>query len=439
MAKASGFYQRKGSLSPAGFVSLMAFSQAQLENPTLCELCDRLLVDSGVKLTPQALDQRFNETGVAFLQSVLMALLEAQAPLGEAKSFFTAVHLKDSTKFKLPKGLREAYPNFGGGNSKGGASMNIQFEFDLLSGHWHKVMLCKATYNDQAESRDSVNEIVPGSLNLRDAGYITNNYLDGIERQKAYYINRMHKINLYWDYEGQRQKTCWKQVGKLVDKSPEGYLEIIGYLGKKEQRLCRVIIERVPDEVHRERVAKAKQGGKRNKNGYKISQEHIQKQVFNIFITNVPDQIMGAQQVLQAYRLRWQVELAFKAWKSVIKLHKTRSANPYRCECQLLGKLIWALVSDQLHAIANKITVSKGHQKACSRLKATTLFKNHACLLSKALRHKAGLFEWFEKYFIPIIERMSVQKKKGKQAHVEILHQCIPSQDIDYQEYVAVA
>lgn len=411
----------------------MAFGQAQLENPTLCELSDRLLADSGEKLTPQALDQRFNGAAATFLQAVLASLLEAQAPLGEAKSFFTAVHVKDSTKFKLPKGLCGLYPNFGRGNAKGGASMNIQFEFDLLSGRWHKAMPCKATYNDQAESRDSVGEIVPGSLNLRDAGYVTNNYLDGVERQNAYYINRAHKTSLYWDYKGKRQKACWKQAGKLVDESPEGLLEIAGYLGDKEQRPCRVVIGRVPDAVRDKRVAKAKKGGTRNKNGYNISQEHAQKQAFNIFVTNVPARVMGARQVTQAYRLRWQAELAFKAWKSIIKLHKTRSANPHRCLCQLLGKLIWALANDQLHAIANKITASKSPKKACSRLKAATLFKNHACLLGKALRNGAGLFEWFEKYLIPVIGRMSVQKKKGKQSHVETLRQCIPFQDIDYQ------
>ncbi|MFQ5705802.1 MAG: IS4 family transposase [Gemmatimonadales bacterium] len=58
---------------------------------------------------------------------------------------------------------------------------------------------------------------------------------------------------------------------------------------------------------------------------------------FTVLITNVGRSILTANQVGETYRLRWQVELLFKEWKSFSNLHEIGSANPY-----LVEGLIWA-------------------------------------------------------------------------------------------------
>jgi hypothetical protein len=66
-------------------------------------------------------------------------------------------------------------------------------------------------------------------------------------------------------------------------------------------------------------------------------------------VTNVPRRVLPARQLIAVYRLRWQVELLFKEWKSYANLHKFSSANPH-----LVEGLIWA----SLCAAALKRTVA---------------------------------------------------------------------------------
>jgi len=54
-------------------------------------------------------------------------------------------------------------------------------------------------------------------------------------------------------------------------------------------------------------------------------------------VTNVSRRRLTSRQVLGVYRLRWQVELVFKEWKSYANLHEFTSRNP-----RLVEGLIWA-------------------------------------------------------------------------------------------------
>jgi len=78
---------------------------------------------------------------------------------------------------------------------------------------------------------------------------------------------------------------------------------------------------------------------------------------FTTLVTNVPRKVLMAHQVAETYRLRWQVELIFKEWKSFANLHEFASANP-----ALVEGLIWASLT------AAAIKRSLAH--ACQRTKA---------------------------------------------------------------------
>jgi len=58
---------------------------------------------------------------------------------------------------------------------------------------------------------------------------------------------------------------------------------------------------------------------------------------FTILVTNVARAVLRSKEVAQMYRLRWQIELMFKEWKSHANLHEFASAKP-----ALVEGLIWA-------------------------------------------------------------------------------------------------
>ncbi|WP_352707066.1 transposase [Mesorhizobium sp. M0598] len=60
-----------------------------------------------------------------------------------------------------------------------------------------------------------------------------------------------------------------------------------------------------------------------------------------------PADAMTAEEVLQTYRLRWQVELAFKRLKSGMGIHKLPARDERLARSWLMAHLILALIIDE--------------------------------------------------------------------------------------------
>jgi len=61
---------------------------------------------------------------------------------------------------------------------------------------------------------------------------------------------------------------------------------------------------------------------------------------FQYLATNLPPERYSDYEVAKAYRLRWQMELLFKEWKSYANLHAFDTQNP-----AIVEGLIWAAIS----------------------------------------------------------------------------------------------
>ena len=64
-------------------------------------------------------------------------------------------------------------------------------------------------------------------------------------------------------------------------------------------------------------------------------------------LTNLPEDI-STESVLQLYRLRWQIELKFKALKSVLHIDNIPARSETLARVYIMTKLLVALVIDDL-------------------------------------------------------------------------------------------
>jgi len=106
---------------------------------SLTQLCSSLEAATGILMSPEGLNQRFNTTAVEFLQHILTQLLTQK--LSASRIFspqyattFQRIRILDSTAFQLPNVFASVYPGAGGCSHKAG--MKIQLEYDLLSGQF---------------------------------------------------------------------------------------------------------------------------------------------------------------------------------------------------------------------------------------------------------------------------------------------------------------
>ena len=63
-----------------------------------------------------------------------------------------------------------------------------------------------------------------------------------------------------------------------------------------------------------------------------------------VFITNIDTTQLSVEQIAAITRIRWQVELMFKCFKSVGRVNKSRREKPYSILCEVYAKLITQLL-----------------------------------------------------------------------------------------------
>lgn len=429
LAQKHSFIQRSRKITGSSFVKTLVFSQEDHEHLSLLDLKCDIYEHSEYHISQEAIHKRFTVEAVSFLKDVFSQLLSCKftSTINSTlnNNIFSGLFIKDSTKFKLPVSFQNDYPSYGSFN-KSSSLMNLQYEFDLISGDWSSLELTKATRNDQTDSKETILEIKKGSLNIRDLGYITPTYLKGVEKNEAYYINRLPKIGVYQLKEDRYIPLNWEAIDKEIRENMLKHLELEVYLGEKDKIKTRLILVPVPDKVAQERIRKAKQEGKRSK-GYQLSKEYKIKARHNIFISNVSPAILSVDHLVEAYKLRWQIELVFKTWKSNLNIHKIKSMKKERMECQLIAKLIWILMNSKLFQIANNLLKIDNPSMGCSSTKFYKQAKKFSQTLRYVMDNSHSFLNWFTTTIVPIIPDLIVEKRMRKTTHCQALYNILCS------------
>jgi hypothetical protein len=100
-----------------------------------------------------------------------------------------------------------------------------------------------------------------------------------------------------------------------------------------------------PAEAERARERVRKQAAKKGKT---IHPNTLLAAGFVLLVSNLPAETWDAARILWLYRLRWQIELQFKRLKGLLQLDHLRAQDPRLVQTYLLGKLLAALLLDQL-------------------------------------------------------------------------------------------
>jgi hypothetical protein len=75
-----------------------------------------------------------------------------------------------------------------------------------------------------------------------------------------------------------------------------------------------------------------------------------------LVFTTLPEAEAGTEQVLEAYRLRWQIELTFKRLKSIAQLGHLPKHDDRSSRAWLYAKLLLALLSQKLASVGKAIS-----------------------------------------------------------------------------------
>ena len=78
------------------------------------------------------------------------------------------------------------------------------------------------------------------------------------------------------------------------------------------------------------------------------------ERAYTVLVTNVSRRLLTARHVAELYRLRWQIELVFKEWKSYANLHAFTSTKPAIVEGLIWASLCAAALTRSLAHVAQR-------------------------------------------------------------------------------------
>jgi hypothetical protein len=339
------FVQRKSPFTGSVFLKAVVFGFLQKPRASLTQLAQQSLL-LGVKITPQGIHERINQSAVDFMRGMFLRAFAqfkngVSLPLAILQQF-SAIYLVDSTFKSLPANMAALYPGSGGKASP--ASLKVQLVFEFLQGNLTQLCIEAGRKADQAYTQ-YLAVIQTGALILADLGYFCLASLRTIAAKGAYFLMRYHYMTAVFLPNGERIDLV-----SLLTTQGQTLLDLSVRLGASPNtRLaCRLISTPVPSAVAEERRRKAKLTSAAH--GKTPSEPYLVLLGWSIFLTNTPQTMLSASQVILFYRIRWQIELIFKFWKSYCGLADIPATRPERVLTEFYAKLLVAVVANFLIA-----------------------------------------------------------------------------------------
>jgi hypothetical protein len=361
-ARQIGFVRRRRKLTGPLFAQVTVFGW--LHNPTasLADLAE-LAAQLGTPIHPSALDQRFGPAAAAFLQDLLGRTMnaawqqdaDADPTAPSLLERFAGIYVDDSTTIGLPLSLAEFFPGCGGSGGRS-AALKVPLRLEVRRGTLEVSDLQPGRACDLAGPLPHA-PLPANSLRLADLGYYSLEALQEYDQQDVYVLSRLPARTALFDSAGRR----WK-LHELLQAQPGNRVDAWVQLGVRWRVRLRLLAWRVPEavaEVRRRRLQQRAQ-----KSGRPVSVAQLALCAWNVLVTNAPGEVVNLREACVLARLRWQVELLFKLWKSQGRLNKSAGEKPYRVLCELLAKLLGLVVQHWLLLLAGPPLRQSQHRGA---------------------------------------------------------------------------
>lgn len=340
-ARTTDFIQRERAFNGAQFVQTLVFGWLEDPRASVEDLAT-LAADLGVSISGPGLTMRFTEPAVACLEQVLQAAVAqmiAADPLAiPLLERFPEVLLHDTTTISLPDCLAAWFQGSGGSQGQVAAALKAHLRWELRTGQLEGPICVDGRSSDRALG--FARRPAAGALVLRDLGFFQLEDLAFDQRDGRHWLTRLKPNTAIF---------VAKQRVNLLDylsDAPAGVVEVAVEVGVAQRIPARLIAQPVPEAVVAQRQERLRKEA-RDK-GYQLRAERLALARWTILITTLDAEQLSPAEAEVLLRLRWQIELLFKLWKSDGGLDESRGKRPARVLCELYAKWIGLLIQHWL-------------------------------------------------------------------------------------------
>jgi hypothetical protein len=324
-AKASGFTQRIRTITPMRLVLAVLVALGTRKTETIADIVRtfNLLAETNVAYKPFH-KQLAKEPFGTFMQHIASHVINTvyartlRAVPRSALARFSDIVIQDGSSFALHRALRDVYP--GRFKKKGPAAAELHATMSVF---YDDVISVSVAPDTQGE-RDFLPspEQLRGCLLLADRGYQDIDYCaDVAQAGGALIIRHQLQINptlTQCFVQGRRiRRFAGRRLHDVLKTFRGSNVDLDGFWTRKGGRRVALRVLLLWDP-------KAKR--------------HM------VLVTNLPREDFDAKLVHTLYRIRWQVELMFKEWKSYANLHSFTTTKAPIAEGLIWGSLAAAIL-----------------------------------------------------------------------------------------------
>jgi len=377
-----------------------------ISNPSL----EGMISFCGLDLQRVSLHGRFTREAVVFLEKCLDFVFKARIRCeeklqGRLFDHFKNVYIFDSSVCELNPRIKNIFPGTGGCGSD--ASCKIQLGYEVKKGIISLFRLTSGRSSDSRFMQSRPVKFLRNDLILFDLGYFSLKTFSALVHQGSYFLSRFMYQTALYDPVSCEQINFAERLKQV--KSTYQATVLMGK-PKEDRILCRIVAIRANEEIvsQRRRGLKRRCGQKRRQ----PSKEALDMCNWTIMVTNISQEWLPLDMVTSLYSLRWQIELLFKQIKSQLRIEKINTAKEYRCRCEILGKMIMAILIQQVHSHYN-IKIWNSSRREVSIEKLYKRLNERAKIILDLILKKT--FNSFIKYMTKEMDLLMKTCRKGVQ------------------------
>ncbi|MBV9123759.1 MAG: IS4 family transposase [Planctomycetes bacterium] len=355
LAQTTGFIRRVRGFDGRTFLQTLVFGWLRRPQAPLEHLAQ------GLGISKQALDQRFTAAAVAFCKAALLKALQAVFQTRPDTlawlRFFRGVYVDDCTQLWLPAAACARFP----ATTPGQARLKVLLRWELQGGALHHLSFHAGRTGDLT-ALEQAPPLPQGCLHLLDLGFTDFQRLQAESTAGIFWITRLPAQTKVFgtepvSYSRRRRLPAadpqagiplWRQLRQWRQEQ-QSAVDVLAWVGDKHPVQGRLIALACPPDVVARRLGRLQKKARRL--GRPVSERQRELCHWIVLLSNVPAEQLTATQCWETYRLRWQIELLIKRFKSEGGLGSSTSTKLERVEAEWYLKLLGQVVRNWLQLL----------------------------------------------------------------------------------------
>lgn len=404
ISKEIGFIKRQREITVGAFFKAFVFGCTSLKSVTLENIIDYMKeVNPSIKITKQGLCDKL-AAGEKFMEYIYHNILSEFINNTFSNNVQLSDEIKDvkifdSTFIELLNKLRPYYKGYTGDASNSGLKLEVLYS--LRDRRVINNEVFNAVDSDTDFTTTIVDNVKEKELYIGDLGYFNCDMFKRIDEKQGYFLSKIKSNNALYreDDEGKLIKVTLQE---LVDESSNGVIDTTLYINsKKANRIkCRFVGKKLTEKQVRKMKSKCK----------KLKSPLPD---WTFLITNADSSILPISKIFMFYRLRWQIEIVFKCWKSYVNLDKIKDKGIHYVHCMLYGNLIGITFMEGIYNDLNK-EYQTTIREELSILKFFKAITNKIKEISLNLYNNSTCYRIINEILDRVYKRSTPEKRKRK-------------------------